>query len=96
MASKTRSSSGKTHWSKLSSSEGTLSILHDLYAMATHRRLLAAISSIANLKKSCKEFKKPNHLPKAYFKSFKQSENHDIVIIMIYVSVYTDSQKKLY
>lgn len=67
MASKTRSSSGKTHSSKLSS-EGTLSISYDLYAMATHRRLLAAISSTADLKKSCKEFKKQNRLPKAYLK----------------------------
>lgn len=55
IASKTRPSSGKTHWPKCSSSVGTLSNSYDLYAMATHRKLLAAMSSIAALKYSWKK-----------------------------------------
>ena len=53
--SKTRSSSGKAHWAKFSSSAGTLSNSYDRYAMATHRKLLTAMSLIAALKNSYKK-----------------------------------------
>ena len=64
IASKTSSSSGKTHFPKLSSSVGTLSNSYGLYAIATHRKLQAAMSSIATLKKSCKGIYKRNRHPK--------------------------------
>ena len=50
IASKTRSSWGNSHWVFCCSSAGTLSMSYVLYAMATQRKLLAAISSIDFLK----------------------------------------------
>jgi hypothetical protein len=64
IASKTSSSSGKTHLSKLSTSVGTLSKSYGLYAIATQRKLQAAMSSIEALKKSCRGIYKRNHYPK--------------------------------
>ena len=50
MASKMRLSSGIDQWASSSSLVGTFSTSYGLYAMATQRKLAAAISSIAFLK----------------------------------------------
>lgn len=55
IASNTRSSSGKAHWSSCSSVDGTFSTSYNRYAMATQRKLQEAISPIAFLKNlACK------------------------------------------
>jgi len=62
IASKIRSSSGKDQWASSSSLVGTFSFSYDLYAMATQRRLSAAMSSIAFLKNDiCKTEKLYTH-----------------------------------